>query len=221
MSFTDIFKKSFLEGWEANQIGGTAMVATMGIAAVIGLFIFFFYRVSSQKAMYNKGFNISLAGVCVITAAIILTVQSSIVISLGMVGALSIVRFRTAIKDPLDLMYLFWAISCGIVCGAGLAEFAIILSLTLAVGIAVLQKIPDIRTPMLLAINVDTGVDETLILNVVKKYAVNSKVVSRALTPDLLDLTIELRAADEQTMLLELQKIEGVHAVTLLSQEGR
>ena len=102
MSFSDIFKKSFLEGFTGNDIGMATATGAMLTASLLALYIFVVYRVITRKTFYSKGFNSSLAGITVITAALILTIQSSIVVSLGMVGALSIVRFRTAIKDPME-----------------------------------------------------------------------------------------------------------------------
>ena len=117
MSFKDIFKKSFLEGFATGELTGRVILAALGIAAVLALYIFFVYRVMTRKTFYSKNFGIALVGVALITAALILTMQSSVVISLGMVGALSIVRFRTAIKDPRDTTYIFWAIAVGVCCG--------------------------------------------------------------------------------------------------------
>ena len=127
MSFKDIFKKSFLEGFATAELTGRVILAALGIAAVLALYIFFVYRIMTRKTFNSRNYGIALVGVALITAALILTMQSSVVISLGMVGALSIVRFRTAIKDPLDLMFLFWSISVGIICGAGMAQIAVIL----------------------------------------------------------------------------------------------
>ena len=115
MSFKDVFKKSFVEGFAASEVSGKAILAGLGFAAVLALYIFFVYRVMTRKTFYSKNFGIALVGVAMTTTALILTMQSSVVISLGMVGALSIVRYRTAIKDPLDLMFLFWSISVGII----------------------------------------------------------------------------------------------------------
>ena len=153
MTFHDIFKKTFLEGWQSAEIGASAMISTMVVVSLLSLYIFFVYRVVTRKTFYSKNFNISLACVSVTTAAIIITIQSSIVVSLGMVGALSIVRFRTAIKDPMDLAFLFWSISTGIICGAGLSEFAVILAIVLTVGILVLNNIPVAKAPMILVIS--------------------------------------------------------------------
>ena len=117
MSFKDIFKKSFLEGYASTEITTVTIVAALAVACVLALYIFFVYRVMTRKTFYSKNFGIALVGVALITAALILTMQSSVVISLGMVGALSIVRFRTAIKDPRDTTYIFWAIAVGVCCG--------------------------------------------------------------------------------------------------------
>ena len=127
-TFKDIFKKSFLQGFASTEITTFTVVTALMIACALALYIFFVYRIVTRKTFYSKTFNISLAGITVITAALILTMQSSVVLSLGMVGALSIVRFRTAVKDPMDLMFMFWSISVGIICGAGMAQIAVILS---------------------------------------------------------------------------------------------
>ena len=139
MTFKDIFKKSFLEGFAGSEINLTTIIVALAVASALALYIFLTYRIVTRKTFYSKNFNISLAGITVITAALILTMQSSVVLSLGMVGALSIVRFRTAIKDPMDLMFLFWSISVGIICGAGLAQIAVILSIVVTVGVFILD----------------------------------------------------------------------------------
>ena len=118
MKFSDIFKKDFLASYTSDTISVPHIAAVLLITAAIAFYIFITYRLVTKKTFYSKNFNIALAAIAVITAAIILAVQSSIVISLGMVGALSIVRFRTAIKEPMDLCFLFWSIAVGICCGA-------------------------------------------------------------------------------------------------------
>ena len=128
MSFSDIFKKDFLASYTSDTISVPHIAAVLLITAVIAFYIFMTYRLVTKKTFYSKNFNIALAAIAVITAAIILAVQSSIVISLGMVGALSIVRFRTAIKEPMDLCFLFWSIAVGICCGAHMTEVALVLS---------------------------------------------------------------------------------------------
>ncbi len=117
MSFKDIFKNSFLNGFSSG-VDVKTIIISLAVTTVLALYIFFIYRMVTRKTFYAKTFNLSLIAMAIITAAIILTIQSNIVLSLGMVGALSIIRFRTAIKDPLDLVFLYWSISMGIICGA-------------------------------------------------------------------------------------------------------
>ena len=117
MSFKDVFKKSFLEGFTRYDATPENILIVFAISSFFALYIFFAYRILTRRTFYSKSFNISLPALVLITAGIILTIQSSVVVSLGMVGALSIVRFRTAVKDPMDLVFLFWAISTGIICG--------------------------------------------------------------------------------------------------------
>lgn len=220
MSFKDIFKKSFLSGYTSTEITTTTIVVALGIACVIALYIFFVYRVVTRKTFYSKSFNISLAGVTVITAALILTMQSSVVLSLGMVGALSIVRFRTAIKDPMDLMFLFWSISVGIICGAGLAQVAVILSVVVTLGILVLDWLPVAKAPMILVVNADDPDAEEAVARTVKKYARHFQVKSRNMTADSLDLTVELRTAQGSELLREIVGLKGVASASLLDHDG-
>lgn len=167
MGFADIFKQSFLDGFSSMELGFKEIMIVFFITACLAMYIFFVYRVITRRTFYSKNFNISLAMLCMITAAVILTIQFSIVISLGMVGALSIVRFRTAIKDPMDLVFLFWSISVGIICGAGLAEVAVILSLLVTIGIILLDRLPVAAAPMLLVINTDNVEMEEKILSAI------------------------------------------------------
>lgn len=136
MSFKDIFKKSFLEGFASTEITTLTVVTALGVACLLALYIFFVYRVVTRKTFYSKNFNITLAGVTVITSSLILTMQSSVVLSLGMVGALSIVRFRTAIKEPVEIVFLFWSLAVGIVIGAGMIPLAVIGSAIIGAGMA-------------------------------------------------------------------------------------
>ena len=153
MNFSDIFKKSFVSMFSQTNISTSQIVMTLGVTCIVALYIFAVYRLITRKTFYNKNFNISLAALSLITAIVILTVQANIVISLGMVGALSIVRFRTAIKDPMDLVFLFWSISVGIACGASMMEIAIVGSLLLTIIIFVLDRLPVARAASILVIN--------------------------------------------------------------------
>ena len=220
MSFKDIFKKSFLEGFAGSEITLTTIVAAIAIASALACYIFLVYRVLTRKTFYSKNFNIALAGITVITAALILTMQSSVVLSLGMVGALSIVRFRTAIKDPMDLMFLFWSISVGIICGAGLAQVAVILSIVITLGILILDQLPIARAPMILVVNASDLESEERIEAIVTEYDKHFKVKSRNMTASTLDMIIELRTNKGGELVRSIMKEEGILSVSLLSHDG-
>lgn len=219
-TFKDIFKKSFLEGYSGSEITTLTVVTALALACVLALYIFFVYRAVTRKTFYSKSFNISLAGITVITASLILTMQSSVVLSLGMVGALSIVRFRTAIKDPMDLMFLFWSISVGIICGAGLTEVAVILSVVVTVGILVLDRLPVVRAPMLLVVNAGDLDAEEAVTEVVRKYAGHFQVKSRSMAGNTLDMVLELRTSEGSHLVRELMKLETVTAASLMTHDG-
>ncbi len=219
ITFTDIFKKSFLEGYANIELSAKQIVVVIGFAVLLGLYIYAVYRFMTKKTFYSKSFNISLVLMSVITAAIILTVQSSVVISLGMVGALSIVRFRTAVKDPMDLAFLFWSISVGIICGAGLVEIALILSVVATVVIYVLDHIPVLKAPMILIVNSSQEADSAIIEEI-KKNTGNYIEKSRILTNGTLELVYELRTKDVPALSKAISAVSGVSSVSVLSHDG-
>ena len=190
------------------------------MTALLALYIFAIYRLVTRKVFYSKNFNIALAAMSLITAAIILAMQSNLVISLGMVGALSIVRFRTAIKDPMDLVFLFWSISIGIICGAGLYEVALVTSVAVTVFILVLDMIPVSRAPMMLVVNSSKMDDEQTVLDVVGKYAKSYKVKSRNLSKGRLDLVIELKVKEESALVSEVAALDGMLSASMISHDG-
>ena len=220
MGFKDILKKSFMEGYSSSDINAKAVITCMLLTAIIAMFIFFVYRVMTRKSFYNKNFNISLVAIALITAGIILTIQSSVVISLGMVGALSIIRFRTAIKDPMDLIYMFWAISVGIICGAGLAEVAILVSVVLAIVIFALDYMPVAKAPMMLVITADDINVDDKVIEIVKKYSKCCTVKARNMTSERLDMTVEIRTAEDSKLLKELLKLKGIKSASILAHDG-
>ncbi len=220
MGFGDIFKKSFMEGFYSTDVSLATILLSLAIVCLIALYIFFAYRLLTRRTFYNKNFGISLAALAIITAAIILTIQSSIVISLGMVGALSIVRFRTAIKEPLDLVFLFWSISAGIICGAGLYSLAIIVSLIVTVALLVLDLIPVTKAPMLLIVSTADPDGENALLDVVKKYSKYYRVKSRNVSSGRMDLIVEVRVKEEAALVKEACALKGMDSVSLLSHDG-
>ena len=220
MSIEDILKDSIVEGYASSTLSVKSIIVCMVITFLISIYIFILYRVINRQAFYNKNFNISLPAMAIITAAIILTIQSSIIISLGMVGALSIVRFRTAIKDPMDLVFLFWSISVGIVCGAGFAIIAVIASAVLTCGILLADYLPIAKAPQILLINSESFENEKEIMEIVKKYCSLHKVKARNLTIDHLDMAIEVRVKEEAALVTELMKTENVVSASLFAHDG-
>ena len=219
-NFSDIFKKSFLEGFTGGDISTGRIAATLAVTALIALYIFVIYRVVTRKTFYSKTFNVSLVALAVITSAIILAMQSNLVISLGMVGALSIIRFRTAIKDPMDLVFLFWAISIGIICGAGLYEIALLTSLLVTVGIIGLDLLPTSKAPMMLVVNATELEAEEAILGAAKASGKVCKVKSRNFSAGHLDMIIEVRTAKEAELVKAVSEIAAVSSVSLISHDG-
>lgn len=226
MTFQDVFKKSFLEGYVANGIGTRAILAALLFSVVMGLFIYFFYRFITRNVYYSKSFNMSLVALCIITTSIILTVQSSIVISLGMVGALSIVRFRTAVKNPIDLVFLFWAISVGIICGAGFSMIAILSSAMIVVVLLVLDRVPLSTSPLILVMSyTQSSETNNSIKEIVERYAAYHNEKARVNTYDVTEITVEIRLLKEarekrSELTQELSNLSGVKRVSLLSHNG-
>lgn len=220
MDFSDIFNKAFIEGFSNTDVGFLEVAMVFGLAVVLGCYIYIVYRFISRQAFYSKQFNMSLAILPVIVAAIILAVQSSVVISLGMVGALSIIRFRTAVKDPMDLTFLFWAVSAGIICGAGLGELAVAASLVITVMLFVLDRLQVVRAPMLLVLNIVELDTEDGILETVREYSRYSKVKSRNVTGGKLHIILELRTERGKELLKALEGKEGILSMTLMEHDG-
>lgn len=220
MKFTDVIKKSVLEGFSSGSMSTTEIMVTLGITFLIGLYIFWVYKVVSKTALYDKSFHISMCLISVITAGIIIAMQSSIVISLGMVGALSIVRFRTAIKNPMDLLFLFWSIGAGIVCGAGMFEIAVIMSLMTTVGLLVLEYMPGNRKIYLLIINGTVNLQEEDIIEAVKDYTVRYKVKTRNMKKNGCDYILEVDTKKEKELLGVLRQLKDIEQLSLLHHEG-
>lgn len=220
MSFSDLIKKSILEGFAYVNFSTTKMAVTLGITFLIAAYIFCVYRFLARSSFYNKSFNITMAVISLVTAGIVIAMQSSLAISLGMVGALSIVRFRTAVKEPMDLLFLFWSIGTGIICGAGLYELAVIVAVVVTFGLFTLQLIPLAAEPMLLVIKMNNIENEPAVLAKIKSCAQKYKVDSKSITDGKENLIIEIRSKEYSRLTNEISKIEGVVNVTLLHHEG-
>lgn len=220
MGFRDILKDSFVKGYMDVNMSSRSIVLILLTAGIFGLYLFAVYRIVNRKSIYSKSFNTSLVAMAIITAAIIIAIQTSIVISLGMVGALSIVRFRTAIKDPLDLVFLFWSIGVGIMCGAGLFVLTGILCVGLTVLILILEGIPVIKAPMILVVNLNRSIPEETIKDILKSCSKHYKIKSRSMKNSVKEFVVELRTSQESELMDKLSGVEGVNSVSLLAHNG-
>lgn len=220
MSIQDIIKKSFINQINSASISTTDILTVLLVTAAIGIYIFFIYRLVCRKAFYSRAFAISLVVIAMVTSIIIITVQASVVISLGMVGALSIVRFRTAIKDPMDLAFLFWTISVGIICGAGLYEVALEGTFMITVVIFILHMIPDINPALLLIINATDVSVESEIEKILADTTRHHKIKSRNVTTNGIDMIIELKTKEERILIEKMSEISQIQRVTLMSHDG-
>ena len=216
MTFNDIFKSSFLEGVTSFSLVDTALALLIALA--LGLFISVIYQKTFRGVLYSPGFAVSLVGMCMITTLVILAVTSNVILSLGMVGALSIVRFRAAIKEPLDIVYLFWAMAAGIVTGAGLFPMAIIGSVIIGVVLLVFANRKQSYDPYLLILSCENDTAEkTAFASIEQKYVVKSKTVGA----DGIEVTAEIRLPDMTTEFVnKLAAIEGVRSAVLVSYNG-
>ncbi|MBQ6887405.1 MAG: DUF4956 domain-containing protein [Lachnospiraceae bacterium] len=220
MSIKDVLQKTFIEGYASMNLTISDMIICMLCTAIIGIYIFMVYKGINKNSFYNKNFNISLIALAVITAAIILTIQSNIIVSLGMVGALSIVRFRTAVKDPMDLVFLFWAISVGIICGAGFALISIMASIVVSIVIIVQTGIKDAKGAMILIINANSYEHEDEIMQVVDEYAEYSRVKARNVTQTDMNMAIEIKCQEEKELIAGLMGIDGILSASIVDHEG-
>lgn len=219
MTFNDVFKSSFLES--VTEFSAVDTVIGMIFALVIGLFIFVVYKKTFNGVMYSTGFAMTLVGLSLVTTLVIMAVTSNVVLSLGMVGALSIVRFRAAIKEPMEIVYLFWAIAVGIVIGAGMIPLAVIGSVLIGVILILFANRRLHDNPYILIFNcVNEKAEETaahVTKKAVERFVVKSKTVNQA----GIEVTAEVRMKDESTSFVNrLNDIGGVDEVTLVSYNG-
>lgn len=219
MNFNDIFKSSFLE--KASEFSMFDVSLAMLLSLALGLLIFNVYKKTFSGVMYSSGFGVSLIAMTLITTLIILAVTSNIVLSLGMVGALSIVRFRTAVKEPLDIAFLFWAISAGIVTGAGLIPLAVLGSIFIAFALLVFVNKKSSDVPYIIVVNIDNEDAENRAMSMIKVKTKKSLIKTKTVSRDGIELTVEVRLDDMSTKFLnQLIDINGVQNAILVSYNG-
>lgn len=218
-TFNDIFKSSFLNNITAVSIPD--MLLTLILAFVLGLFIFFVYKKSYAGVMYSSSFGVVLISLCMITSMAILAVTSNVVLSLGMVGALSIVRFRTAVKEPMDLVFLFWSIAGGIVLAAGMLPLALIGSVLIGLCLILMANRKSHVHPYILVLNCADSAAEENATAEIKSACAKCVLKSKAVKPGSILVDFEVRLASDNTDFVnKIKTIYGVNNVTLVSYNG-
>jgi len=219
MTFNDIFKSSFLEN--VTSISILDMLLALALAFGIGLFIFFVYKKTYQGVMYSSSFGVTLIALTMITTLVILAVTSNVVLSLGMVGALSIVRFRTAIKEPLDIAFLFWSIAVGIVLAAGFIPLAVIGSVIIGVILLVFVNKKSHVNPYIVVLRCDGNESEKNAKAFLEKNAQRCVVKSKSAQKGAVEVNFEIRLKDDNTDFVnKLADMQGVMSAVLVSYNG-
>ncbi|MBO7355037.1 MAG: DUF4956 domain-containing protein [Lachnospiraceae bacterium] len=219
MTFSDIFKSSFLES--VTEFSPVDTFLGLLFALIIGLFIYLIYKKTFNGVMYSTGFAMTLVGLALVTTLVIMAVTSNVVLSLGMVGALSIVRFRAAIKEPMEIVFLFWSLAAGIVIGAGMIPLAVIGSLIIGIILYLFanRKFHDIPYILIVSCSDEKSEESAvrLIRDSVSRFIVKSKTVNAS----GIELTAEIRINDSATGFVNgISAIEGVSGATLVTFNG-
>ena len=219
MSFNDIFKSSYLEN--VTSVGIIDMSLALILAFCLGMFIFYTYKKTYSGVMYSSNFGVTLVALTMISTLVIMAVTSNVVLSLGMVGALSIVRFRTAIKEPLDIAFLFWAIAAGIVLAAGMIPLAVIGSVAIGVTLVIFANKKSHHNPYIVVLQCDNQNNEKKAIEYLEKQVERSVVKSKTVQKGLIELNIDIRMKDDNTEFINtLADMDGVKSAVLVSYNG-
>ena len=219
MTFQEIFSSNFIDS--VNAVSVVDMSLALALAFADGLFIFFIYKKTFSGVMYSASFGISLIAMTMITALVILAISSNVVLSLGMVGALSIVRFRTAVKDPMDIVFLFWSIAAGIVLAAGLLLLAVAGSIFIGIVLLIFTEKKTFDRPYILVIHCVDSDSEERSLKLVEEMAGKVSLKSKTVTPGSIELNYEVRLRDGNTDFVNrLAEMDGVTSTVMVSYNG-
>lgn len=219
MTFNDIFKSSFLEN--VTSVSILDMAIALVLAFGLGMLIFLVYKKTFAGVMYSSSFGVTLVALTMITTLVILAVTSNVVLSLGMVGALSIVRFRTAIKEPLDIAFLFWSIAVGIVLAAGMIPLAVIGSIVIGLMLLVFVNRKTHVNPYIVVLQCDGYDSETQARTFLESHAERCAVKSKSARKGLVELNLEVRLKDGNTDFINaLSELDGVESAVLVSYNG-
>lgn len=219
MTFSDIFKSSFLES--ITEFSPLDVLLSMAASLVVGLFIFVIYKKTFTGVMYSTGFALTLVGLALVTTLVIMAVTSNVVLSLGMVGALSIVRFRAAIKEPMEIVFLFWSIAAGIVIGAGMIPLAVVGSAVIGVVLLLFANRKSREDAYILVLNCADEAAEQAAMDLVRKVALRCGVKTKTVNRNGIELTVELRIKKDDTAFVNrVMELPGISNAALVSYNG-
>ncbi|MDD6197227.1 MAG: DUF4956 domain-containing protein [[Clostridium] aminophilum] len=219
MTFNDIFKSSFLNN--VTSVSMLDMALAMILAFGLGMFIFYVYKKTYAGVMYSSSFGVTLVALTLITTLVILAVTSNVVLSLGMVGALSIVRFRTAIKEPMDIAFLFWSIAAGIVLAAGMIPLAVFGSVMIGIVLLLFANRKSHTAPYIVVVICDGHDSEKNVTEYLRQHTVKTQVKSKTARKGEVELNMEIRLKDDNTDFInELTEMQGVEHAVLVSYNG-
>ena len=223
LTFTDIFNKSLLSiaAGSADKLTPLDIIVNLSMSFAVGMFIFFIYKKTFQGVLYHRSFNISLVMVSTVTSLVIMTISGNLILSLGMVGALSIVRFRTPVKDSIDLVFLFWAISVGIANGVSYYNISIIGSIIISLALLSLTKLKESDQPYLLITQLPPGASEQELFDYIKKETTKSFLKSKVVTEEHTEIILEIRLKQASSAFINnLQTQYSTIKTTLISYSG-
>ena len=220
MSITDVLTSDMLS--RVTAVSLTDMALAIVLSLCVGLFIFYVYKKTYRGVLYSASFGLSLIALCMIAAVLILAVSSNIVLSLGMVGALSIVRFRTAIKEPLDIVFLFWAIAAGIILATGMIPLAVLGSLVIGLVILKFAKRDAKTDPYLVIVHLENSEAEDRVLDKIREGTSKNRVKGKTIQKDgSMELTVEVQPKDEKSAFIrEISALEGVTDTCMVAYNG-
>lgn len=222
LNFSDIFQKGFLaiEGG-MEKFTALEIVINMGMSFLLGMFIFYVYRKTFQGVLYQRSFNVSLIAIAMAVTMVIMIISGNLILSLGMVGALSIVRFRTPIKDPIDLVFIFWAIAIGIGNGVSYFSITIIGSIIMTLTIFALTRREDKGTPYLLVLQIEKGTNEPEALEFIRKSVDRFALKSKTVNPAYTEIIAEVKLIKTNTgFVSEMEQKFDIKKITLVSYSG-
>lgn len=222
LTYSEIFNKSFIamqNGME--RFSAIEILINLGVSFIVGLFIFYVYKKTFQGVLYQRSFNVSLVAITMVITLVIMTISGNLVLSLGMVGALSIVRFRTPIKDPVDLVFIFWAITVGIANGVGYFNISLIGSVVMTIVLLFMTRKSEEEHPYLLVLQVPTDVDSQTAVKEVKNSVERFMLKSKTVTPQYDEITAEVRLkGDDTSFINKLYRDHKVLKATLITYSG-